>query len=784
MFIFMDLTLINCISPVVERNPLLSLYTAAIFVSAALLFIVQPLFARMVLPLLGGSPAVWNTALVFYQAVLLAGYAYAHFITRRLSYRHQIILHLFLLCLPLLLLPIHLPSGWLPPTESSPVLWLLALLGVAVGLPFFVISAGSPLLQRWFAGTGHPAGDDPYFLYGASNLGSLLALLGYPLIIEPWLPLVAQSQWWAVGYGVLLVLMVGCAVMLWRSSSAGIGLTSGTTAKPEDETLTLRRRVKWLLLAFVPSSLMLSVTTYISTDIAAIPLLWVIPLALYLLTFILVFARRPVLPQRWLIRAAPLVMLALVLLLIVKLHASVTILLISSHLAALLVVALVCHGELARDRPSAGHLTEFYLWMSLGGVLGGIFNALIAPLIFKEVVEYPLTLVLAGLLLPVVTTSVQSKRQQKAQRKSRLENENWPWLERWNNFEQRYGRVLDFGLPLALGLLAAGLILALQNPDPNLVSDPLAVSFMFGLPALICFSFSRRPVRFGLGMGAMLLASTLYFGGKGHPLYVTRSFFGITHVVSFSAQHYHLLVHGNTIHGIQSPEPARRTEPLSYYTRTGPLGELFAALSGARAPHTVAVVGLGAGTTACYRQPGQEWTFYEIDPNIERLARDTRYFTFLQDCAPEAQVVLGDARLSLAAAPAAHYDLILLDAYSSDAIPVHLLTRQALRLYLDKLTPHGVLAFHLTNGHLNLDPVVFNLALDAGVTYRLRKDLNATLSDFEMGKMGSVWAVIARTPADLGPLADNPNWLLPATRPKLAVWTDDFSSLLSVYVWQ
>lgn len=759
---------------------MLILYTLTLFVSAALLFVIQPLFAKMVLPLLGGSPSVWNTALVFYQAVLLAGYAYAHASARWLSLRRQVVLHSLLLLLPIIVLPIRLPQGWTPPTDTSPVLWLLALLGVAVGLPFFVVSATSPLLQHWFAGTGHPSGKDPYFLYGASNLGSMLALLGYPLLIEPSLRLAQQSWGWTIGYGLLAALIVGCGVMLWRSQPSGtVEGGEGESAKPE--SLTLRRRVRWLLLAFVPSSLMLSVTTFISTDIAAIPLLWVVPLALYLLTFVLVFARTPPLSHRWITRLAPIVMLVLITLLVSKLT-DTTVRLIALHLAAFFMLTLFCHGEIARDRPAADHLTEFYLWMSLGGVFGGIFTALIAPLVFNEVVEYPLTLVLAGLLLPAaVSTVVQSKRQQKAQRKSSQTDS--PALEGWRNFARRYQRPLDFIFPVAVGLVCAGLVLALQNPDRNLPTDPVLVALMFGLPALLCLFFVPRPVRFGLGMGAILLASNLYFAGRGDILLTERSFFGITRVILFSGRPFHMIVHGNIVHGIQSTDAGRRTEPLSYYARTGPLGDLFNAVSAGRTLHAVASVGLGGGTSACYHQPGQEWTFYEIDPNVERIARDERYFTYLRDCAPDANVVLGDARLSLTSAPSGHYDVILLDAYSSDAIPVHLITREALQLYLDKLTPHGVLAFHLTNTHLNLDPVVYNLALDAGLTYRFRDDLRATPDDLNRGKMGSKWAVIARTPEDLGALIDNPNWVLPPEQPKLAVWTDDFSSLLSVFVW-
>ncbi len=372
---------------------LLIVYATTIFLTASLLFVVQPMFARMVLPLLGGSPAVWNTCLVFYQAALLAGYLYSHATTSWLGVRRQAALHVGLVLLPLLLLPIGIPSGWTPPAAASPIPWLLALLAVAVGLPFFVVSTTSPLLQKWFAGTGHPSAGDPYFLYAASNLGSMLGLLGYPVLLEPRLRLAEQSRLWSGGYLLLLVFTLACAVLLWRSPVPAL-------ADPSRERLTglaARRRLRWVLLALVPSSLMLSVTTFISADVEAIPLLWVIPLAIYLLTFVLVFARRPLVPHALVVRVLPIALLALVVVLVKRANQPL-LLIMGLHLGAFFVAAMVCHGELARDRPPPAHLTEFYLWLSVGGVLGGVFNALVAPLVFDSVAEYPLTVVLACLL--------------------------------------------------------------------------------------------------------------------------------------------------------------------------------------------------------------------------------------------------------------------------------------------------------------------------------------------------------------------------------------------------
>lgn len=727
---------------------LLGLYSVTLFISATLLFVVQPMFARMILPLLGGSPAVWNTTQVFYQAALLAGYGYAH-LARRLAPRRQIGLHVLLLLLPLLVLPIRVPTDSLPPIASNPAPWLLLLLTVAVGLPFFVVAASSPLLQRWFAGTGHRAAGDPYFLYAASNLGSLLALLAYPVIIERSLRLAEQSHWWTGGYLLLAALIVGCGVMVWRAlQSTPAPWESPPVAAPAGE-VTFKQRARWVLLAFVPASLMLSVTTYISTDIAAIPLLWVIPLALYLLTFVLVFARKPLLPHALMVELFPIAMLPLVVLLASQVTQT-TLRSIPIHLLAFFVVAMVCHGELARERPGPRHLTEFYLWLSVGGVLGGGFNALLAPLLFKNVMEYSLTVALGCLLLPNRAPAEQ---------------------------ESPRARRLDWALPLGLFFLVAGLVVGL--PDREWLPYRLVLGVTFGLPALICFTFARRPVRFGLGVGAIMLAGVLFNGSAGRVLYAERTFFGIHRVLLDDSGNYHVLTHGSTVHGMQSVDPARRQEALTYYTPSGPIGQVFAIFNGALADREIAVVGLGSGSVACHRQPGQRWTFYEIDPSVERIARDLRYFTYLRDCLPDAEVVLGDARFSLASARSGQYSLILLDAYSSDAMPVHLITREALQLYVDKLAPGGLLAFNISNRYFDLKPVLSNLAEDAGLAYRSRDDLDVTEAERQQGKIGSQWVVLARSPDDLGRLLDDPRWLPPRPRADIPVWTDDFNSMLS-----
>ncbi|HYA63098.1 MAG TPA: hypothetical protein VED66_07825, partial [Candidatus Sulfotelmatobacter sp.] len=386
-----------------------AVFAGTMFMSAALLFLMEPMFAKMVLPLLGGTAAVWSTCLVFFQTVLLAGYAYAHASGRLLSRRAQTSLHMAVLLAALLILPFHIPGGWEPPARQYPVGWLLLLLTVAVGVPFFALSANTPVLQNWFMYSGHPSAADPYFLYAASNAGSLLGLVAYPLLLEPTLRLSDQARLWAFCYGLLLLLVAACAIVVWRRDPA---VSSASALTLEDalvkdggsqgpEVVTASRRLRWVALAFVPSSLMLGVTSALTTDIPPIPLLWVLPLGLYLLSFVLVFSRRPILSHPWLVRRLPFLILAALIPTVSKAVVPV-IVVIPLDLLTLFAVAMVCHGELSRSRPSATHLTEFYLWVSTGGVLGGVFNAIIAPLVFSSLVEFPLALILAAALRPPI----------------------------------------------------------------------------------------------------------------------------------------------------------------------------------------------------------------------------------------------------------------------------------------------------------------------------------------------------------------------------------------------
>lgn len=742
---------------------LVIIFTISMFLSAALLFVVEPMLAKMMLPLLGGTPAVWNTCLVFFQGTLLGGYLYAYASLKWLGRKTQIAIHIFVVLLPLLwigLLPLHLSSGWEPPAQSNPLLWILALLSVSVGLPFFVLSSNTPILQRWFADSTHHHARDPYFLYAASNAGSLAGLLSYPLLLEPLLRLSQQSRWWSFGYVLFVAFSVLCAMLIWKERGIFAPVAADRTEAPPDRE-RWRQRMRWIALAFVPSSLMLGVTTELTSDVPAIPLFWVLPLALYLISFILVFARRQRISREWMIRRLPFLILASLIPTVSQTKFPLVLLLLM-YLTVLFAVAIVCHGELARSRPEVDRLTEFYLLISVGGVLGGIFNSILAPIAFHSVLEFPLILICAALLRPPIDVKPLTGRAA-------------VWAKR-----------KDWLLPLALGicmvLIFRGMAHAGIRPTRSLNI------LIFGYSLLWCMSFGKRPLRFAVGLIAVIIASTFFVGTFGHILDTERSFFGVSRVTNDPENKFRILFHGGTIHGMQSLDPARSREPLTYYTRTGPAGQIFKDAE-ARIPHgSLAIVGLGAGAMACYREPNQTLTYYEIDPLVARIAEDPHWFTILHQCAPSASIVLGDARLELRNAPDAHYGLLVLDAFSGDSIPMHLLTREALALYLRKLAPGGILAFHISNIYLDLAPTLANLAQDAHLACMVENDINVPQSEIDQGRFPSIWVVMSRNQADLVYLAAETGypakWKPMKVKPGSKVWTDDYSNLLSTIRWQ
>ena len=731
------------------------LFSLTLFLSAALLFTVQPMFAKMVLPRLGGAPAVWNACLVFYQAALLAGYLYAHLSLKWLGPRRQAVLHLALLGLAWIALPIRVAQGWLPPATTLPTPWLWMLLAVSLGLPFLAVSASAPMLQAWFAQMvpfvrrQRPAGRDPYFLYAASNLGSLLALLAYPLLIEANLTLAWQSDVWKVGYGLLMALIAVCAVRLWRAPRPVDPIGPMCPATP----ISAFRRLRWLALSLVPSSLLLGVTTYISAEVTPMPFLWVVPLALYLLTFVLVFAPRTILPLGWMVRWQPLLIVVTAATLLCHGDAVREVLLFGSlHLATFFVTAMVCHGQLAADRPAPSQLTEFYLWMSLGGVAGGLFSALVAPVVFRSVLEYPLMLAAACLLRPRPASAG-----------------GW-----WRQVALPLTALL-LCLIAAWGLRSGSFLSGARFTD-----TPLVRFATVGVAAFATFLLRRRPAVFATAV-AVLAAISLWSVETGtRLLHTERSFFGILRVEDDLVWNAHQLMHGTTNHGQQSLAESQRREPQGYYHRRGPLGTIFEAFDRHRPLAEVGVLGLGVGTTAAYAEPGQRFTFYEIDPAVERIARNPDYFTYLADCRGKTEVVLGDARLKLVDGPPRQFDLLIVDVFSSDSVPVHLMTREALVIYVGRLNPRGLLAIHISSRYLELEPILGNLAEAAGLTARIWRDTGAVEV---VGKFPSTWVVMARSPADLGPLAGDPRWRL-LVRDAGPVWTDDFSNVAGALRWK
>ena len=715
-------------------------FAAAIFTSAFLLFWVQPLFSKMILPLLGGAPSVWNTAMMFFQLVLLAGYGYVHLLTRHVeSLRWQVAIHGAVVAAGLAFLPFVLAPDLAPPSEGSPTFWLVGLLAICVGWPFFALSASAPLLQAWFARARYKSSGDPYFLYAASNAGSLLALLCFPVLLEPELTLAGQAGAWQAGYWVLLLLLLVTAVLLLRARSGPAPRL--VVAAPT----SWKQRLVWIALAFVPSSLLLGVTTHITTDIASAPLFWVVPLALYLLSFIIVFARP--LNQEWVLmaQAASLVVITVMTILVLAFGLGGTVLLtVGVHLSAFFATALMCHGEMARRRPAASGLTTFYFCMSIGGALGGIFNALLAPALFSSDIEYLLALVAACLLRGLVKGDLRDYR------------------------------VTDSLYPLLLGLVVA--VMVWRSVDS--ASFALVGRLLLLLPcALALYWFSERSLRFALGI-AVVMGGAFFMRSSVDVLHIERSFFGINKVKLLEKDRQIALVHGTTIHGTQFTDPARRREPLSYYARSGPAGQMFA--SGKPWPRA-ALIGLGTGALACYRRPGEDWTFFEIDGAVERIARDTRFFHYLSACSG-AKIVLGDGRLSLNKAPDGSHDLIVIDAFSSDAIPTHLLTREALALYLRKLKPGGVVLFNLSNKYLHLGPVLANGVASVGAFARRQLYYPSDAEDAE-GAAASEWMVIAADKKALDFLGRDKRWQATEAGAGAAPWTDDFSNIFRVIIW-
>lgn len=721
---------------------MLPVFTAATFLGAALLFAIQPFAARQALPVFGGSPAVWNTAVMFFQTVLLLGYIYAHLLTTRLGVRAQVVVHGVVLA-GAVALPIGLGAG--PGLGDTPGVWaLLAILAAGVGLPFFAVSSAGPLIQRWFGATDHRTAHDPYFLYAASNAGSFVGLLAYPFLIEPALSVSEQAVGWRIGFVVFAALVMACGLRMWsvaRRTGPALEPTGPTvpTAPPppaaaEPRGGRWRQRAAWMFFAFVPSSLMIGVTQYLSTDIAAVPLLWIVPLGLYLLTFVAAFSRAgdrvSAVAQRVWPFAAVTVVLAFLLDARHPFEAIVVL-----HLVLLVAAGCLCHGRLRAGRPGVARLTEFYLFLSIGGALAGVFHTFVAPAVFDDLHEYPLAIVLACVAMPAAARAPSA----------------------WH-------RLLWLVPPaLLLGVWLGPRATAMQ-PDGS--RDPLLL-LTAGVPALLLFLVSVHP-RVFLATTAALLLGVVARGDGSRIELRERTFFGV-HTVRISHDgRFRELSHGTAVHGSESLDPAARGEPLAYYHRGGPAGHVFATLGDRFA--RVGLVGLGAGSMAAYGREGQAFDFFEIDPTVVRIAQDPAWFSFLDSSVADVRVVLGDGRLTLAREPDGTYDCLVLDAFSSDSVPVHLLTQEAIELYAGKLRPGGVLLFHLSNRHLDLAPFAAAAAEGVGMTCVESQDDRTSEQVAESGRQASRWMLASADPSMLEPFLRDVRWERPvvAARP----WTD------------
>ncbi|KCZ50913.1 spermidine synthase [Hyphomonas pacifica] len=677
-------------------------WTITVFFSAALIFLVQPMYAKMATPLLGGAPSVWNVSLVCFQAALLGGYAYAHLLAHLRSIRLQVIIHGVLLCLAALALPLSISGMFGSPDSEHPILWLTATFLVSIAPPFAILSATAPLTQYWYSKSGQPDARDPYHLYSASNAGSLLGLLVYPIVMEPFTTLGTQTLLWSGGYGMVAFLLIACGLMVIFQEKADLAPASQEASLPKK--VSWREKAYWLVLSAVPSGLLLGATSHISTDIASAPFLWAPPLIAYISTFIIVFARKPLINPKAAEKYLLLVIAAALLSLNLPIHTPIVALVgIALHVGALFMAALCLHGTLVARRPEVSGLTEFYLFMSLGGVLGAAFVALVAPVIFNDIYEYPLLLGLALLLTP--------------------------------RFSQtRHGSLF------------------------NRKSAPILALIVIAILAAAGFTTFRQSQSANITKRGFFGVVSTYMENTDRPIMYLR--------------------HGSTVHGAQLKDEVDRPTPITYYHEAGPIGQAFHLMS-QRATH-IGVVGLGAGSVACHAQPSQQFTYYEIDPLVVDIATNPDYFTYLSTCTPDADIHLGDARITLTSAPPQGYDLLLLDAFSSDAIPVHLLTREAMQLYLSRLSDNGVMVFHISNRYVDLVPVLARVGAAENAVMMWQ---SYSPSESEAAAYANLTKamVFAKSEAALGPFLADERWK-PIEADDKRPWTDDYSNLIGALI--
>lgn len=776
--------------------------------SAFLLFWLQLFTAKSLLPLVGGTPAVWNTCQCFFQVSLVLGYAYADRVSRpgqgratggpigqvRSLWQRWIRVwprrwrlgpigrQAIVLAVPLIVLPVGFPQPDATAIDR-PILWLLATLASAVGLPFLALATTGPLVQAWL---GRSLANHPYWLYGASNAGSLLGVLGYPLAIEPWLSLRSQAQLWQGAYVLTAGLVLFCAIASQENAKPAIaslaeisetreisemgGPRTELERSADDDRPTWRDRLRWTILAFLPASASLGVTTYITTDIAAVPLLWAVPLAIYLLTLIWAFRPqatgidRPGLGRStpgWLVAWVPIVIVPLLVLSRVDAVQNLWVLLVG-HWLALALIGTVAHGWLADLKPAAPWSTAFYLYGAIGGALAGAFNAIVAPLLFPGIWEYPFTLVWFLALTPGAIAPGISR---------------WAWA--------------------TIGLGFGALVVGFQpgHWPEHLPGLALAIAALFSLRA----AFGLSKLGLAIAAIALVLVAQFSLGLRGQVEAIDRSFFGLNRVVVDRQARFRQLIHGTTLHGQQrlSSDLQERNQPLTYFDRTGPVGDFFQALRQQQAqiqihpihptqnqPHQrIAVLGLGVGTLATYAQPGESWEFYEIDPAVIAIAQNRQWFTFLHDSPAHLTIHPGDGRLGLKQANNRAFNVIIMDAFSSDAVPVHLLTKEAILLYLSKLDTKGLILLNITNRYVDLLPVLAAISGDFELNAIHCWDRQYSDQDRQRGKTPSHWVILSKDSRPLPGLNADRCWQPMSLNSHVLPWTDNVSSLLPILRW-
>lgn len=757
-----------------------ALFTSTILISAFLLFWEQPLFAKMILPILGGSSAVWTTSMLFFQITLLAGYVYAHFSGKYLKITTQVWLHCSLLTIAATSLPFYIDYAQSDVPDGSPAFWVLSLALLTIGPSFFMISSTAPMLQRWFSRTRHRYRENPYFLFAASNLGSMLALLGFPTIIEPALGAQLQTDGWQTGYYLLLALFLATGLLTLRRLPAGQDLLSRSQELPraltDDRKISAMRRLSWIFLAFIPSSMMLGMTCHVTTDISPVAMFWVVPLALYLLSFVIVFSRwQHLISPRWL---AAMIIISGSLLIFMRIAGydktiSTVLVIVTLNLTLFFLSAWLFHGYLSSSKPATADLTEFYLWMSIGGMLGGFFNALVAPLIFNQVYEYHVIVVtVLSISFSVLLT-----------KPARREDLNIPGIQ---------AMICSFAILLLIFLLVDQIMSRPITTQVQLIfmSSSLGIMLMAGISAY--YKPAIMPRRMAIIVVVLgVLGNILVLTQTHANILLTRSFYGALKVklkLDINDTPYHLFIHGSTRHNLQKfgPDLVENQKPLMYFHRQANIGHAVTAMQvHLDRPMHLGFVGLGAGAMSAYAEVGDTVSYYEIDPEVVAMAQNRDYFTYLSETKGNVEILVGDARLQLKKARDSSFDILLIDAFSSDAIPVHLLTAEAVTLYLRKIKDDGALLFHLSNRYLDLYKVLQGVPLPKGYAlyYAAKNDVErpAEVANTISGLFShSQVVLIAKETALPDDIAASNRWNRLEHNAEFKTWTDDFSNILGV----